>query len=172
MLAANVHPKVVQERLGHSSIMVTMDIYSHVLVGLQREAARALDQVLARAEWQDPDIAEGLMLEQGGALVCGTMSNVFIVRNGTLLTPEITLCGVSGIMRRHILALANNNGLRAEVSRIQADVIHTADEMFLCNSQFGIWPVSRCGRKSFVEWPLTRKIMTLLRQSGVIEGPE
>ena len=131
-----------------------------------------IDQVLARAEWQDPGIAEGLMLEQGGALVCGTMSNVFIVKDGTFLTPEITQCGVSGIMRRHILALANDNGLRAEISRIPADVIHTADEMFLCNSQFGIWPVSRCGRKTFFEWPLTRRIMTLLRQSGVIEGPE
>lgn len=130
-----------------------------------------VDQVLARGEWRDPEIAEGLMLAQGGAVVCGTMSNVFIVSNGRMLTPEITQCGVSGIMRRHILALATKYDLPAKVRRMPIDMIKTADEMFLCNSQFGIWPVSRCGRKTFGEWPVTRNMMALLRQNGVIEGP-
>ena len=40
MLASGVHPKIVQERLGHSSISVTLDIYSSVVPGLQREAVR------------------------------------------------------------------------------------------------------------------------------------
>jgi integrase len=39
LLSAGVHPKIVQERLGHSQIAVTMDVYSHVLPGMQREAA-------------------------------------------------------------------------------------------------------------------------------------
>jgi len=39
-----VHPKVVQERLGHANIAVTMDTYSHVLPTLQREAAEKLDR--------------------------------------------------------------------------------------------------------------------------------
>ena len=43
LLSQGVHPKVVQERLGHSSISVTMDIYSHVLPSMQREAADRLD---------------------------------------------------------------------------------------------------------------------------------
>jgi integrase len=47
LLTAGVHPKVVQERLGHSQISVTLDIYSHVLPTMQREAASKLDQVLA-----------------------------------------------------------------------------------------------------------------------------
>jgi integrase len=42
LLRAGVHPKVVQERLGHSSISVTMDIYSSVLPGMQREAVEKL----------------------------------------------------------------------------------------------------------------------------------
>lgn len=46
LLASGVNPKVVQERLGHATISVTMDTYSHVLPGLQRAAAEALDQVL------------------------------------------------------------------------------------------------------------------------------
>jgi integrase len=49
LLAAGVHPKVVQERLGHSQISITLDTYSHVLPTLQREAASKLDQVLTPA---------------------------------------------------------------------------------------------------------------------------
>ena len=47
LLEAGVHPKVVSERLGHSNIGVTMDIYSHVMPGMQEAAAQALDQRLA-----------------------------------------------------------------------------------------------------------------------------
>ncbi|MCL4243362.1 MAG: hypothetical protein KJ048_18575, partial [Dehalococcoidia bacterium] len=46
MLAKNIHPKVVSERLGHASIHITLDTYSHVLPHLQDEAATAMDQVL------------------------------------------------------------------------------------------------------------------------------
>jgi integrase len=49
MLAARVHPKVVQERLGHSSIAITMDIYSHLMPNMQSEAASAVDGVLRAA---------------------------------------------------------------------------------------------------------------------------
>ena len=38
-----MHPKVVQERLGHSTISVTLDLYSHVVPGLQEAAAATLD---------------------------------------------------------------------------------------------------------------------------------
>jgi integrase len=46
MLAQGVHPKIVQERLGHSSIQITLDTYSHVAPGLQQAAANKLDDVL------------------------------------------------------------------------------------------------------------------------------
>lgn len=49
LLAAGVHPKVVQERLGHSQVSVTLDTYSHVAPSLQREAAERLDGLLAGA---------------------------------------------------------------------------------------------------------------------------
>jgi integrase len=46
MLAQGTHPKVVSERLGHATVGITLDIYSHVLPGLQREAAERLDELL------------------------------------------------------------------------------------------------------------------------------
>jgi integrase len=47
LLAAGVHPKVVQERLGHSSIALTLDTYSHVIPSLQTEAADQFEELLA-----------------------------------------------------------------------------------------------------------------------------
>ena len=46
MLKAGVHPKVVSERLGHSSIAITLDTYSHVVPGLQEAAAKRFEEVL------------------------------------------------------------------------------------------------------------------------------
>ena len=46
LLAAGVHPKVVQERLGHATIGITLDTYSHVVASLQREAADRIDELL------------------------------------------------------------------------------------------------------------------------------
>ncbi|MBO8155606.1 MAG: site-specific integrase [Bacillaceae bacterium] len=46
LLSQGVHPKIVSERLGHSSIGVTLDTYSHVLPNLQKEAANALDKIM------------------------------------------------------------------------------------------------------------------------------
>ena len=45
LLSQNVHPKVVQEMLGHSSITLTLDTYSHVIQGIQKEAANKMDEV-------------------------------------------------------------------------------------------------------------------------------
>jgi len=50
MLRKGIHPKIVQERLGHSSIAITLDIYSHVVPGLQEAAANSLDDLISNDE--------------------------------------------------------------------------------------------------------------------------
>ena len=47
MLRAGIHAKIVSERLGHASIVITLDTYSHVMPDMQREAATAIDAILA-----------------------------------------------------------------------------------------------------------------------------
>lgn len=49
LLVAGVHPKVVQERMGHSSIAMTMDIYSHMLPSMQQEVADKIDEMLGHS---------------------------------------------------------------------------------------------------------------------------
>ena len=49
LLRAGVHPKIVSERLGHSTVGITLDTYSHVLPGMQKDAVRLLDAALTAA---------------------------------------------------------------------------------------------------------------------------
>lgn len=49
MLGAKVHPKVASERLGHSRVGVTLDIYSHVVEGMQSEAVSLVDAAMTEA---------------------------------------------------------------------------------------------------------------------------
>ncbi len=48
-----MHPKIVRERLGHSSIGITLDVYSHVLPGMQEDAAQKIDTALRAAVSED-----------------------------------------------------------------------------------------------------------------------
>ena len=59
MLKANIHPEVVQERLGHSSIAITLDLYSHVAPGMQKAAALKLDEELAESRVSSPVVISG-----------------------------------------------------------------------------------------------------------------
>ena len=49
LLASGIHPKVAQERLGHASVAITLDLYSHVLPGMQAEAADRVDLAVREA---------------------------------------------------------------------------------------------------------------------------
>jgi len=102
-----------------------------------------LEQVLARNEWHDPHISEGLMCDEHGNVVEGTMSNVFAVINGELITPKIIDCGVAGIMRKHIISQAILHNITIHEQTIKLDDLYAADELFVCNSIIGIWPVRK-----------------------------
>src|SRR5579871_4019371 len=71
------------------------------LAGLKH--CNRLEQILARQEWSEPDVAEGLLFSSSGRLISGTMSNVFIVSDSRIRTPRIDRCGVAGVMRRVVL---------------------------------------------------------------------
>lgn len=100
-----------------------------------------LEQVLARAEWQDPLIAEGLMLDTDGRLVEGTMSNLFLIRGDELITSPLVVCGVAGIMRELVLEHAAAVGLLPRFADFGLEVLAQADAAFLSNSLYGVWPI-------------------------------
>ena len=96
-----------------------------------------LDQILARSEWQD-EYQEGLMLDDQGAVVEGTMSNIFIWHDGVLLTPPIDHCGVAGVMREYILERAITHNVPCAQKKLCPDDFDAAEGAFLCNAVAGI----------------------------------
>ena len=100
-----------------------------------------LEQVLACAEWNDPAIAEGLMSAVDGRIVCATAANVFLVRDGHLVTPEIRDCGVAGVMRGLVLAAARELAVETEVRNVNIGDLDAAEEVFLTNAITGVRPV-------------------------------
>lgn len=101
-----------------------------------------LEQVLARAEWRDASVAEGLMLDEAGAVIGGTQSNVFVVRDGCLLTPRLDRCGVAGVMRRAVLQWAAQRCIVSRETRLRETDLLSAEEVFLTNALIGAWPVA------------------------------
>lgn len=131
-----------------------------LLAGLKH--LNRLEQVLARAEWQDPACAEGLMCDSSGRVIEGVFSNLFVVRNGELQTPSLARCGVDGVMRAEILARAAAAGVTTRIGDLDYAALLAADEVFLCNSQYGIWPVVALDSHSWPLGELTRKLQGLL----------
>ena len=128
-----------------------------------------LEQVLARAEWQDTSISEGLMSTTDGCVVCGTMSNLFLVQEGTLVVPDLTTCGIEGVMRRVVLDRADRIGLPWRVDDVTHEMLNNADELFITNSLIGLWPVRSVNGHAYPAGPLTRTLMAELADAGVSE---
>jgi len=127
-----------------------------------------LEQVLARSEWEDPGIAEGLMRDHQNNIIEGTMSNLFIIRGIKLMTPDLTGCGIAGIIRACILALAEEMGLHTSITTVNETELYAADEMFLCNSIIGLWPVRQIEQRVISTGPWTNKIRHKLMQEKMI----
>lgn len=109
-----------------------------------------LEQVLARNEWDD-EFQEGLMLTAQGKVVDGTMSNVFAVQDNKIFTPGLSLCGVDGVMRKAVIKAAKEKGYPFYEKDFNKAEIEQADELFLTNSLFGIWPVKMIGETRFTK---------------------
>jgi 4-amino-4-deoxychorismate lyase len=122
-----------------------------------------LEQVLARREWDDPRIAEGLMQDEDGHVVSGTMTNLFIADAGRLMTSPLTACGVEGVMRGVILDMAAESGIACEVASLTRQELDRATEVFVCNALIGIWPVQRIEQREYAVGPLTVSLGERLR---------
>jgi 4-amino-4-deoxychorismate lyase len=121
-----------------------------------------LEQVLARAEWTDPDIAEGLMLDVQGRLVCGTMTNVFLRFGTELVTPMLARAGVAGVMRAAVTEALARAGVVVRERDVAAAELARADELFLTNALIGAWPVCRIGERELAPGPVARQVQALV----------
>jgi 4-amino-4-deoxychorismate lyase len=118
-----------------------------------------LEQVMARSEWTDRTIHEGILLDHDDYVISAISSNLFLVHGGRLLTPRLDRCGVRGVMRAAILAAFRE---RCEQRRITLDMLPEADEVFVCNAVRGIFPVTRIDHWEYEIGPVTREVQQWL----------
>lgn len=113
-----------------------------------------LENVLARQEWADPNIAEGLLCDDTDAVIGGTMTNIFTMCDGRLHTPDLSLSGIAGVTRTRVLRAARAHAIDVQIGRLEKADILAADEVFLSNSIAGLWRIARLDTQQWVsaEW--------------------
>ncbi|WP_295390266.1 aminodeoxychorismate lyase [uncultured Thiodictyon sp.] len=126
-----------------------------------------LDSVLARAEWTDPEIAEGLMLREDGQVIGGTMTNLFLWTGTALLTPVLDLAGIAGTVRALTLEIASRQGLDCRERDLPPRALREAPGLFVTNSLIGVWPVRRLDGRDYdlgrLPWSLLKAVAAAAR---------
>lgn len=123
-----------------------------------------LEQVLARAEWDDPAYAEGLVCNQQGEPVECTVSNLFLRLQDGWVTPAVDQCGVQGVMRDYLCDQLAAIGQPVRVRAVSQAELLSSSEVFCCNSVYGVWPVVGLGNHQWSIGPNTRQAQTLAQQ--------
>ena len=99
-----------------------------------------LEQVMARMEWRE-EFQEGILSDYQDQIVEGTMSNLFVVKEGALQTPPLNDCGVRGVMREWIIEVCRERGIAVSETPLRREDLVRADGIFLCNAVIRAWPV-------------------------------
>lgn len=123
-----------------------------------------LENVMARQEWNDVSIAEGLLLDGEGYVIGGTMTNLFMLKDNELWTPDLTRCGVAGVQRKRVLERAAASGIPSVERNILLEQLLQADEIFLTNSVIGVWQVREIGQSRWKKGVFTPKVRNWLNE--------
>ncbi|MDV6319956.1 aminodeoxychorismate lyase [Chromohalobacter sp. HP20-39] len=119
-----VRVRLCRLRLGHQPL----------LAGIKH--LNRLENVMARREWCDADVAEGVLCDQYGHLVEATSMNLVWQRHGALETPDLTACGVEGTL----LATLRRQ-LPIHTRKVGSETLMEADAAWVVNSVQGVWPL-------------------------------
>jgi branched-subunit amino acid aminotransferase/4-amino-4-deoxychorismate lyase len=160
-------PKIL-ERPGPTGLFVTARSYegypellyregiSLVISGIKRnsssplsslKSSNYLDSLIARQEAIDQGADDAVMLTTAGNLAEATSSNLFIVREGNVLTPDIGCGFLPGVTREAVIELCGELAITCTPVMAGTDVLLSADEAFLTNSLMEVMPVRRIARK-------------------------
>ena len=93
-----------------------------------------LNQIMARIEANQAGADEAILLSRGGRVAEGTAENVFVVKDGMLLTPPTADGALEGVTRNALLELAVDEGIPAREQSLTPYDLFTADECFLCGT--------------------------------------
>ncbi|AGY91895.1 hypothetical protein SPICUR_04580 [Spiribacter curvatus] len=124
-----------------------------------------LEQVMARQEWQTPDIAEGLMETTDGRVIEATASNLIVDQGDRLSVPATHDGGVDGVMQTWLLDRAAALGATVERAAMRRDDLLTARGVMLTNSLIGLWPVRTIAERSMPHSPWADQLQSEITRS-------
>ena len=124
------------------------------------KTANRLPYILAQREAERAEVSDAVLLNAAGNVVEFTASNLFVVKNGTLLTPPLADGPLAGITREVVLVLAAAAKLPVRELSFGPELLTTAAEVFATNSLMEIAPVMTWGRPG----KFTRLLQTLYSQ--------
>ena len=96
--------------------------------------------VMAHDQAKNNGYQEAILLDTNGFVAEGSGQNIFIVKDGNLLTPELTCC-LNGITRRSVIQIAKDKGIDVQERQITRDELYTADEIFFSGTAVEITPI-------------------------------
>ena len=136
-------------------------------LGLQPKLAgvkhlNRLENVLARMEWKDASITDGLLLDSNDNVIECTMSNIFARYGNELITPSLEECGVAGIARARIIENTKRFNLDMKIEALKLNKLMQADEIIICNSLFGAWQVVSFNGKQWAKQGLDGQLRKML----------
>jgi len=99
-----------------------------------------INSMMALKEALDSGCDEALLLDNEGYVAEGSGENIFLVRNGNLVTPELTSC-LEGITRSSVFSFAEELGLEVKEKRITRDEVYIADEAFFTGTAAEVLPI-------------------------------
>lgn len=121
-----------------------------------------LEQVLAQSEWREGEADEGVMLDTEGEVICATSANVFVVREGALVTPDLRFSGVLGVMRAQVIEAARKLRLAVSEEPLWPHDLETASEVFITNAVRGIRSVASLDSLQWSETGVATRLATAL----------
>ncbi len=105
------------------------------------KSANYLDNILAKTEAKELGAQEALMLNTDGFVAEGSMSNIFFITSGRLITPDENSGILPGVTRRTVIELAQAAGIPLEIRQVKPEELAGADEIFLTSSIMEVIPV-------------------------------
>lgn len=129
-----------------------------------------LGSVMARMEAQLAGADEALMLNQAGQVAEGAAENLFVVRDGVLLTPPTSDGALGGITRGALMEVAQQLGIPVREVHLSRYDVYTADECLLCGTGAGVLAVREVDGRPLPSCPgpLTRQLME--GYEGLVRG--
>jgi branched-chain amino acid aminotransferase len=167
VLVTEYHPSASEKyKNGFKAIISSIRRNSRSPVTYMK-SANTMEAMLARQEARIKGADEALFLNEKGFLTEASGSNIFLVKDGILITPRFETGILPGVTRVAVFEVANLSGIKVKEKNVRLDELLQADEAFITNSLIEIVPVTEVGIKQIGKGkpgPMTKRVSNAYKE--------